>query len=151
MAAASAAHTLASAFNLPTNVKDAADFIKNFDFSKLSVVSKEKLEGFHFDLAPSFGKLDKEHMKHMDDNLKIIISGTTRAIERLQDKSWENVKSTLSQNPLLEPMGDEIYRSDKMIKSDTSAFKFDGSPDANIVREVQAWLVELVQGEMQNI
>ncbi|KAF8967205.1 hypothetical protein BGZ46_000228 [Entomortierella lignicola] len=85
----------------------------------------------------------------MDDKLKIIVTATTRAIDKLpfEERTWENVISTLSQNPLLEPLDDGIARADKLIKDyGSNAFK-DGSPDQAIVREVQSWFTGLVADE----
>lgn len=144
---ASAAVTIASAFGLPTNAKDVAALIQNFDFSKINVSDARQSEYLNFNLAPSFGTLTSESVKLMDEKLKIIISGTTRAIAKLQDKSWANVLSALSQNPLLEPLDTGLERSDKLIKDfGTSAFKFDGSADTGVVREVETWFRNFIGG-----
>lgn len=116
---ATSALSIASAFGLPVGMKD-------FDFSKMTTVKKEQ-EGLKFALAPSFGTLTTDSVKTMDEKLKVIISGTTRLVARLKDKSWSNVVAALSQNSLLEPMpGSDVKRADKFIKDKgTSAFKFD--------------------------
>ncbi|CAM9652884.1 unnamed protein product, partial [Choristocarpus tenellus] len=148
MAAFSGSSSLAAAFGLPTNVKDVKDLVKNFDFGTISVVSKQKKEGLVFGLAPSFGKLNRESVKTMDDELKVIIATTTRLIANMGDKSWKNVASALSKNELLELMPDsEVNRVDKLSKSGTAAFKFDGSPDRAIVKEVQSWFVNLIKDD----
>ena len=72
----------------------------------------------------------------MDDQLKIMIAGTMKALGKQTDKSWNAVLSTMMQNELLEADGAEIARADKLIKENSNDFKFDGSPDASIVREV---------------
>ena len=138
---------LAKAFGLPTNAKD---LVQNFDFSKIKVNDKKRTDYLKFDLAPSYGNLTSESIKMMDDKLKIIISGTTRTIEKLpfEDRSWENVISALQQNTLLEPMDDGVEKSDTLVKNyGTSAFKFDGSADSSIVREVEVWFKTLVGGK----
>ncbi|CAM9204320.1 unnamed protein product, partial [Choristocarpus tenellus] len=131
------------------NTKDVKDLVKNFDFNKMSSVDKKKKEGLVFALAPSFGQLNSQSVKTMDDELKVIIAGTTRLIAKLKDKSWQNVIGALTQNSLLEPMNEsEISRSDKLIKDGgTSAFKFDGSPDSTIVKEVQSWFVDFIKDD----
>ena len=72
----------------------------------------------------------------MDDELKIMIAGTLKVLGKQTDKSWKSVLSTMMQNELLEPDGEEIARADKLIKESSSDFKTDGSPDEAIVREV---------------
>jgi hypothetical protein len=44
--------------------------------------------------------------------------------------------SVAMQNPFLEPDGEAIGRSDKIIKTSSSDFKTDGSADNTIVKEV---------------
>merc|ERR1712232_722863 len=130
---------------------DAADLIKNFDFSKMIVNTSKKTDYLNFGLAPSFGALSSESIKMMDDKLKIIISGTTRAIEKIpfKDRSWEKVISTLQQNTLLEPMDEHgVQNTDKLIKNyGAGVFRCDGSPDSTIVKEVEVWFKNLIQDE----
>eukprot|EP01023_Acetabularia_acetabulum_P032647 TRINITY_DN304_c0_g1_i7.p1 TRINITY_DN304_c0_g1~~TRINITY_DN304_c0_g1_i7.p1 ORF type:complete len:280 (-),score=71.86 TRINITY_DN304_c0_g1_i7:618-1457(-) len=98
-------------------------------------------------LAPSFGTLDKESVKMMDDELKVMIAGVTRAIAKLDpnSRSWDNVISLLNQNSLIQQVADsEITRSDKLIKDGTNYFKFDGSADLDTVREVETWFTNFV-------
>ncbi|KAI0654173.1 hypothetical protein C8Q70DRAFT_937231 [Cubamyces menziesii] len=127
------------------------ELVKGFDFSQLSLNDQTKDDYLHLDLAPSFGALTKEDVKAMDEQLKVMISGTMRALEKERQKgesiSWETVVSVMSQNPLLEPFEDEIVRSDKLIKEGNSFFKFDGSPDHAIVEQVNSWFATLVQDE----
>lgn len=106
---------------------------------KIDVRDTKSEEFLHTELAPSFGKLNKEGLQEMDDQLKIMIAGTMKILAKQTDKSWNAVLSTMMQNELLEPDGSEVVRADKIIKESTSDFKTDGSPDANIVREV--WLL----------
>ncbi|KAH6557654.1 hypothetical protein KP509_1Z101800 [Ceratopteris richardii] len=103
---------------------------------------------FHCDLAPSYGKLKMDGaMLNMEEELKVIIAGTTRSMKELvQGKGieWSDIVATMSQNPLLEPHEEPIERRDHIIKSGKSSFKFDGSPDETIVREVKAWFGRLI-------
>lgn len=96
----------------------------------------------HLGLAPSYGTLTSESVKAMDEQLKVMIAGTMRTLKALpaDQRSWENVLSKMMQNPLLqaEEAGKEVARTDRIIKHGTNVFKFDGSPDAAIVKEVRA-------------
>lgn len=133
-------------FGLPPGVMDVAGLVRNFDYDSLKSRGAPHLR---YDLAPSFGKLDKGSVKQMDENLKIIIAGTTRVIEKLTDRSWGNVMAVMTNNPLLVPVEDSlVHRSDKYIgQGGLSVFKFDGSPDPAIAREVETWFVgKLIQG-----
>lgn len=142
--ATSAVFSLATAFGLPTGVKDVGDLVRRFDFSNLRMGGSH--EGLKFALAPSFGTLTSDSIKRMDDKLKVIIVEATGDIASLENKSWANVIATLNHNPLLEPMNDETTRTSSLSKKGTNVFKFDGSPEHAIVREVQAWFTNLVQG-----
>ena len=78
----------------------------------------------------------------MDEQLKVMIAGTIKLLSQEKSKgngdlSWDSVMSIMMQNPLIEPDKDAIHRTDKLVKAGTNVFKFDGSPEAGIVREVQ--------------
>lgn len=74
----------------------------------------------------------------MDENLKVMIAAAVKMISKLppEERPWDAVVSAMMQWPLLEPASDEIQRADKLVKSGTGVFKFDGSPNAAIVKEV---------------
>ncbi|KAF9080337.1 hypothetical protein BGX27_005521 [Mortierella sp. AM989] len=147
---ASTAFSVAPRIEAIFGCKDIANIVGNFDWSKLSTREQTTDSFVHCDLAPSFGKLNKDSLKGLDNELKVMIAGTTRAIERLptNQRTWENVTSTLAQNSLLKPLDDGIAKSDKLIKDyGSSFFKFDGSPDPSIVREVQTWFTNLISDE----
>ncbi|CAM9114025.1 unnamed protein product [Discosporangium mesarthrocarpum] len=60
----------------------------------------------------------------------------------MEDKSWVKVMSLMYQNPPVEAQ--EVFRSDKLVKNmSTSAFNFDKSPHASIVKEVHTGFVNL--------
>lgn len=80
----------------------------------------------------------------MDDELKIMITGTMKILSNLQDKSWSFVLATMVQNALFEADSQEVARADKLIKNSSNGFKFDGSPNASIIREVSTWFVNLL-------
>ena len=108
----------------------------------------------HCNLAASLGKLNKESIEMMDEKSLIMIAATVRELQKLPSDqlSFNSVLSSLTQNSLMERIGNsEINKSDKLIKDrGTSAFKFDGSPDAAIVKEVEAWFINLL-GNDQDI
>lgn len=126
---------------------DVGGFIQNFDFSKMDVRDETKDDYCHTQLAPSFGKLNKTNLAELDEKLKIMIAGTMKTLAKQTDKSWPAVVAAMTQNPLLEPDATEIARADKLIKSGVSAFKFDGSPDHGICREVNTWFVNLIKDD----
>jgi len=127
---------------------DIKSVVQNFDFSKMNQTDKKENSYLTAKLAPSYGTLTSEAVKAMDEHLKIIIAGTTNALAKVTDKSWENIVSTLQQNTLIEPMDDGLETSDKLIKDyGTSAFKTDGSPDQTIVKEVTVWFKNLIKDQ----
>jgi fructose-1,6-bisphosphatase/sedoheptulose 1,7-bisphosphatase-like protein len=89
-------------------------------------------------LAPSFGTLTSTSVKALDDNLKVMIAGTMRALAQVpvQQRSWEKIVSVMMQNPLIEPDAASIYHADKLLKEETNFFKVDGSPDQDVVKGV---------------
>ncbi|KAF9271050.1 hypothetical protein BGZ68_004329, partial [Mortierella alpina] len=130
--------------------KDITNLVAGFDWSKLSTREQTSDSYVHCDLAPSFGKLNQASVKDLDEKLKVMIAGTTRAIDRLpaNHRSWENITSTIAQNSLLQPLDDGIAKSDKLIKDGgTNFFKTDGSPDPTIVKEVHTWFTNLISDE----
>ena len=128
-------------------LKDGKLNLKNFRSSKTIT----KILPIESKLAVSYGKLNSEAIKAMDEKLKVLIAGTVRALQAIPENelSWEKVQSVFSQNPLMERVGNsEIRKTDKIIKDrGTSAFKFDGSPDAAIVREIESWFIKLVDND----
>ncbi|KAH9886198.1 hypothetical protein C8Q73DRAFT_282765 [Cubamyces lactineus] len=147
----SASPKLEQVFDTKVLATGLGEHVKNFDFSKISVKDQTQDDHLHLDLAPSFGKLTQESVKSMDKELKVMIAGTMHALEKERKKGegipWETVVSVMTQNPLLEPNGDEIVRSDKLIKEGHGLFKFDGSPDQAIVEQVNSWFVSLIRDE----
>ena len=97
-------------------------------------------------LACAFGKLNSESIQTLDDSLKVLISSTIQALNGLPEKSsWDNVVDCVKKNPLIEPVPNgDVTRVDKLVKKGTNAFKFDGSPDPTIAKEVDIWFVRLV-------
>jgi hypothetical protein len=75
----------------------------------------------------------------MDTELKLILAGTLRSIDNLpkENRQWEKIMEAVRQNSLLETAPeDEVTRVKSLIKEGKHTFKFDGSPDPAIVKEV---------------
>ncbi|KAL2270014.1 hypothetical protein VTJ83DRAFT_2198 [Remersonia thermophila] len=132
-----------------SGIPDIAKIVKDFDFSKIDVRESSREDYLTVKLAPSYGKLNSESIKAMDEHLKIMIAAALKAIAAIppQERSWERVIGAMTQSPLLEPKDDGISRADKLIKSGTNVFKIDGSPDQGIVREVKSWFTSLINDE----
>ena len=64
----------------------------------------------------------------------------------MADKSsWGNLVECVKKNPLLEPVPNgEVTRVDKFTKKGVNAFKFDGSPNPTIEKEVDSWIVNFI-------
>lgn len=112
----------------------------------MNVKDSSRDDYLHTSLAPSYGTLTKESVKQMDDALKVMMIGTMKALAKIPptERSWDKILSTMMQNSLIEPIpGDanQISRTDRVIKSGVNVFKFDGSPDQAIVKEVCTLLV----------
>lgn len=75
----------------------------------------------------------------MDDELKIMIAATMEDLAKIpaEKRYWEAVMSAMMSCALIEPDGDAVNRADKVIKDNFHVFKFDGGPNAAIVKEVQ--------------
>lgn len=134
--------------------KQIEEIVKDFDFSRVSrripivIIYRYNLENniqvmlvdysLTTALASSFGSLDRESIKLMNDQLKIMIAGTTRTISKMppQDRTWNQVVSTLKLNPHVEPAGDEIVREDNLIKTGWNIFRVGSSRDPVVIREV---------------
>lgn len=104
--------------------------------------SQSKEDTLTYRLAPSFRTLEKNSFQKMDDNLKIMITATIRAIESIkeEDRSWETVYSTLLQNSVLEPLGDEIVKVDRLERDGYTWFKFRDTPEKFVLDAVNVFL-----------
>ncbi|KAL7783393.1 hypothetical protein V8C43DRAFT_326364 [Trichoderma afarasin] len=125
---------------------EIGDLVQNFDFSKINPTESNSNGFLQIDLAPSFGKLNKESLRELDDQLKIMIAGNLKSLGQQPDKSWDAVLGNMMYNPLLDPRNQVVSRADKF-KGSVNGFKFNGSPDASIVREVQAWFKDLISDD----
>ncbi|KAJ7819293.1 hypothetical protein B0H13DRAFT_2378462 [Mycena leptocephala] len=98
-----------------------------FDWSKMDVHDETRDDYLHLGLAPSFGELTSSSIKDLDDELKIMIAGTMRLLDRHKASG--------------------ISRAEKLVKDETNFFKVDGSPDPNVVREVENWFIDLINDD----
>ncbi|KAJ3559794.1 hypothetical protein NP233_g11175 [Leucocoprinus birnbaumii] len=144
-----AAVDLAAVFGA-SGVKEIGSLVKGFDFSKIDVQKPQLKDHLCVSLAPSYGKLDKESVKQMDGHLKVMIAGTMRSFQKKRadlnrELTWEEVMSVMMQNSVLEAADGKVDRSDTFTKpSKIKAFKFDGSADDTVVKEVQTWFTKLI-------
>lgn len=76
-------------------------------------------------------------MRAIDDRLKIMVAATMMTLSRQNDKSWDAIVRTMMQNEIAIPDGEGIARSDTLVRNNLNDFKFDGGPDASIVKEVR--------------
>nr|POE49184.1 hypothetical protein CFP56_32334 [Quercus suber] len=114
----------------------------------MNVVDKGPTEEYlHCDLAPSFGKLNNEALQKMDDSLKVMIAGTTKLISQLKTRDWNDVLACVMQNPLVEPDGAELSRSEKYVKQSSEFFPQNEGPRQGVIREVNNWFVSLIGDE----
>ena len=74
----------------------------------------------------------------MDDELKIIITATTRAISNLvrEERTWEAIRAAMLQNPVLEQVEPEVVRVNRLERKGLTWFKFTDTPEARIIRDV---------------
>ncbi|KAJ7827804.1 hypothetical protein B0H13DRAFT_2680337 [Mycena leptocephala] len=128
------------------------NIVQNFGLSKSDVQGSTSDDFLHTGLAPSFGTLTRESIKGMDEQLKIMIAGTHRELEKVpaKDRSWDKVISVFMQNPLIEPVETltaNIVRADKLIKVGSNFFKVERQYDDGVVREVHSWFTKLIADE----
>ncbi|KAG7090544.1 hypothetical protein E1B28_009652 [Marasmius oreades] len=98
----------------------------------------------HASLAPSFGDISNaaKSVKGLDDKMKFMVAFSMKKLLELKDKnslSWESIQECFNQNPSLvaDDSPKEIVK-DFTTKS-SSDFRFDGSPDPNLVQKVMVW------------
>ncbi|KAF9552335.1 hypothetical protein CPC08DRAFT_647013 [Agrocybe pediades] len=102
------------------------------------------------DLAFSFGpegQLTAQDIRMMDDYLKVAISHTVKSINAIPAwrRDWDTIISAFHGNGTLELEAHRsIDRGHVLRKEGRNVFKFDGSPDASIVKEVQSFYSQLV-------
>lgn len=105
----------------------------------MDVSDNDRSDYLHTDLAPAYGTITKESVQELDDHLKVMISGTLRTLKSIPEgqRDWDKIMDTLMQTSILElDTQGQVDRTDSFIKRGQHVFRFDGSPDAAIVKEV---------------
>ncbi|KAJ4490561.1 hypothetical protein J3R30DRAFT_3399876 [Lentinula aciculospora] len=131
---------LAQLFNPDANGY-VATAIKN-STEKIDVKSEEPI--VHESLAPSFGDINKasESVKELDDKMKLMIAISMKKLIELKKQnalSWENVQGCFNQNTSLVPDSSPSEIVKEFVSETSSDFKFDGSPDPQLVQKVMTW------------
>ncbi|KAJ3480491.1 hypothetical protein NLI96_g8314 [Meripilus lineatus] len=143
-------HLLTRVFN-PEVADGVAPYIQQFNFSEIDVNDSSKDDHMHLDLAPSFGTLNKNTIRNLDESVKIMIAGTMLRLKEHREKNgpmdWATINSVLMQNSLLVCLGDEVSRSSQLSKDGDDFLKYDGSADKEVVREVPEWFADLVRDQ----
>lgn len=107
-------------------------------------------------LAPSFGKLSRDTLQEMDTNLKVMLAGTIRDIQKESEKlsgnivlEWDDIVRIFSNNPLteLDDASTPVFVDKLYSKKSTEYFKTDGSPDMDTVDEVKHWFKSVIADE----
>ncbi|TGZ77192.1 hypothetical protein EX30DRAFT_311547 [Ascodesmis nigricans] len=100
-------------------------------------------------LAPSKAEGMSDVIKHLDEELQIMIAGTTEEIAKIpgEERTWMRVIGTMENNPLIESYDEEVNRNDVYTHKGVNVFKFNGSPDSSIVREVLTWFTNLIKDQ----
>ena len=97
---------------------------------QVDIKDSTKDDFLYVDLAPSFGMLDSKSIQGLDDQVKVMIAGTMRALQVKRKAGpllWDDIMSTLMQNSLLEPGDGEIDRADKLIQPGGNPSKLDAA------------------------
>jgi hypothetical protein len=117
------------------------------------VSENNKMTRCHFRVAPSWGKLTKDSIVMMDDQLKLILFATFKQIDKFvqdegQDKlTWEKLTELMEQNVMVERKTGITNLSvvQSKTRDETNWFCFDGSPDEPIKDGVVRWIKESIQ------
>ncbi|KAJ4490562.1 hypothetical protein J3R30DRAFT_3678888 [Lentinula aciculospora] len=137
---------LAQLFNLDSN---------GYALTALDIVGKIKQSTDQFDiksdepivqenLAPSFGDINRagESVKGLDNKMKLMIVLTMKKLIELKKQnalSWENIQGCFNQNTSLVADSSPTEIVKEFISNSEADFKFDGSPDPQLVQKVMTW------------
>ncbi|KAF4622309.1 hypothetical protein D9613_009054 [Agrocybe pediades] len=143
--------------NLLESVFDAGatpidELVQKFNFSRVDVQDASKNDYLVVHLAPSYvddGHAGKVSLAKLDDNVKIMITGTLKTLSKLEpsERSYDSVLGSLTRNPLMETVASSeiIKRADKILKDDTHFMKVDWKvPDASAIAKVQEWFNSVI-------
>jgi len=126
-------------------MENARTFMKNTKTS--DIISTTKVP-YHTSLAASYGNLNSESIKYLDEELKVMIAGTNRIMIKINTENpaptFQDFASAMLQNALLEQMDQEaIFRND--IKQFGSFGLAGKGVDEKIIKSVATWFENLVQ------
>ncbi|XP_029646108.1 uncharacterized protein LOC115219946 isoform X3 [Octopus sinensis] len=95
-----------------------------------------------FELAATFGTLQFESLKTIDDNLKIMVAGAISEMDKLNKTSWEGLLDSLDRIPYLEMVGERRNFSESvMSKTTTTILDFSsGAIDHKLIYAAEKWL-----------
>ncbi|KAJ7722709.1 hypothetical protein B0H16DRAFT_1334580 [Mycena metata] len=112
----------------------------------MNVKDSKRRDYLHCDLAPTFGDLNSASVRKLDAKLKVMIAGTMRILDKIPPKqrTWDGIIASIRQKNFVEPDGDPVARKRKLTKGHVNVFKFDGSPDPEILVEVEEWFAGLI-------
>ncbi|KLO07187.1 hypothetical protein SCHPADRAFT_932620 [Schizopora paradoxa] len=132
-----------------SNVSTIGHIVKNFRFSQLSAKGISSNNILHADLAPTFGQLDRDSMKSLDDELKITIAVVNRCLERMtaEEFTWERIISGFMQIPFVEPAEPflpNIKSGEKLIRQEDSHFRFKKERRDKVAEDVSNWFASLI-------
>jgi len=123
------------------------DFVASTTFKD---IVKTEVVPYHSELAASYGKLNAESVKIMDDELKVMIAAVDRTLTKLhkenrqgQEVPWERYVAAMVQNPLIE----KDFRGEVFNDSFKEFSRFGlakGGIDKQIVNEVESWFMNLI-------
>ncbi|KAG7090534.1 hypothetical protein E1B28_009643 [Marasmius oreades] len=125
-------------------VKTALDVVQQIKKSSDQIDVKNADPIIHEGLAPSFGNINNagKSVKQLDDKMKLMIAISMKKLLELKNKnalSWNDIQGCFNQNTSLiaESSPKEIVK--EFTAESSSDFKFDGSPDPNLVQKVMVW------------
>ncbi|KAG7090535.1 hypothetical protein E1B28_009644 [Marasmius oreades] len=135
---------LAQLFDLDSNgfVLTAFDLVQQLNDSTANFNSGNPL--IQASLAPSFGDISNagKSVKGLDDKMKFMVASSMKKLLELKNKnslSWENIQECFKQNKTLVAESSPKEIVENFTTESSSDFKFDGSPDPNLVQKVMVW------------
>ncbi|CAI9736383.1 Hypothetical predicted protein [Octopus vulgaris] len=100
-----------------------------------------------FELAATFGTLQFESLKMIDDNLKIMVAGAISEMDKLNKTSWEGLLDSLDRIPYLEMVGERTnFTESNMTRVRTEMLDFASREvDYMTVFFTELWFDRLIQ------
>ncbi|KAJ7466178.1 hypothetical protein B0H11DRAFT_2284643 [Mycena galericulata] len=114
------------------------------DVFENSSTSKNEEPMVHESLAPSFGSLDNaaQSVRELDDKMKLMIAVSMKELLKYKQQgalSWKNIQGCFNANTTLVAMEEPQEITQQYVSETSADFKFDGSPDPNLVQKVMHW------------